>query len=237
MRSPVTCFFASGAGLRSRSVGAVVLHSVLNVPVPPLRLQADWARETTGQLDLQAGDVEEMPLARARARWPDYRLCVATLADWTRSLGLGDLLATSPVALMACRGARYHHDGAQYGHAAFCNLFLSEDQGLDLHFAALDLRIPLQRGTAVVFDTGQPHAVIARRRSGFDSADFPPGPDHTQLFLSWELPIEEPAVAQALHVRLDSEPAAALLVKEGQVWVDGAAAGVCPASGRWRALA
>ena len=46
-------------------------------------------------------------------------------------------LAASDVALMACRGAKYHHDGA----AAFCNLFLSEDRGLDLHFPATGQRI------------------------------------------------------------------------------------------------
>jgi hypothetical protein len=63
---------------------------------------------------------------------------------------------------MVCRGARYHHDGDQYGGAAFCNLFLSDDKGQDVHFPLLDLRVPLQRGTVLIFDTCQPHAVIPR---------------------------------------------------------------------------
>jgi hypothetical protein len=123
------------------------------------------------------------------------------MADWTQALGLHDLLSRSDVALMACRGARTHHDSVQYGGFAFANVFLSEAQGLDLHFPALGLRLPLVRGTAVVFDTAQPHAVIARGSDGFDEADFS-DPACTPIFLTWELPIEAPALAQALGITL-----------------------------------
>jgi hypothetical protein len=41
------------------------------------------------------------------------------MVNWTHSLGLQSLLSESEVALMACRGARYHHDSAQYGGMAF----------------------------------------------------------------------------------------------------------------------
>ena len=130
--------------------------------------------------------------------------------------------------------ARYHHDGAQYGSAAFCNLFLSEDQGLDLHFPSAGLRIPLVKGTVVVFDTGQPHAVVDRRSTGFDVADFPPDRDCSQVFLTWELPIENTDVARALGVCFDIDPATAAQLDEEQVWRNGAPASVCPGSGRWR---
>jgi hypothetical protein len=135
---------------------------------------------------------------------------------------------------MACRGAKYHHDGAQYGGAAFCNLFLSEDKGLDLHFSATGHRIPLVRGTAVIFDTGQPHAVIDRCSTGFDAADFSAGKDCSQVFLTWEIPIENADVGQALDVAFDIDPSTALRLGEEQVWVNGAIATVCPDSGRWR---
>ncbi|MEO6322203.1 MAG: hypothetical protein ABIR56_16040, partial [Polaromonas sp.] len=204
-----------------------------DVPAPSARLVADWERETS-RLDLEPGDVEALPLARARARWPDYRYCVQAVSDWTRTLGLPDVLAASSVALMACRGAKYHHDGAHYGAAAFCNLFLSEDRGLDLHFPSTGHRIPLTRGTAVIFDTGQPHAVIQRRSSGFHEADFTPGQDCTQLFLTWELPIEDAHVGRALGVAFDTDPSASLQLNEEQVWLNGARASVCPDSGRWR---
>jgi len=202
------------------------------VPAPSARLEADWNREMALRLGLEPGDVETLPLARARARWPEYRQCVQAVADWTRTLGLQEVLASSEVALMACRGARYHHDGERYGGAAFCNLFLSEDKGLDLHFPATGQRIPLVRGTVVIFDTGQPHAVIERRGSGFDVADFPLEQERNQVFLSWELPIEDVQVGRALRIVFDIDPATALLLEDEQVWLNGARARVCPSTGR-----
>ena len=232
----LTSYFRSGDAMRSRSVSDVVLSATLDVPAPPARLIADWEREAALHLALEPGDVEPLPLARARARWPDYRRCVQAAANWTRMLGLPEVLEASEVALMACRGARYHHDGAQYGGAAFCNLFLSEDKGLDLHFASAGHRIPLVRGTAVIFDTGQPHAVIRRGSSGFDVADFAPGIDGTQWFLTWELPIEDVSVARALQIAFDIDPSTASRLDQEQVWANGAPAELCADSGRWRGV-
>ncbi|WP_394789302.1 hypothetical protein [Rhodoferax sp.] len=229
----LTSYFWSGEVLRSRSVAGAVLAGVVDLPVPPARLVADWEREVVSRLALQPGDVEALSLPRARMRWPDYRHCVQAASDWTQALGLQDLLADSDVALMACRGARYHHDGAQYGAAAFCNLFLSEDKGLDVHFPATGQRIPLVRGTVLVFDTGQPHAVVRRGSSGFAAADFAPEQDCSQVFLTWELAIENTCLARALQIAFDTDAATALQLDEEQVWRNGAQASVCPDSGRW----
>ena len=226
-------YFWSGDAIRSRSVSDRVLSSVLEVPLPPARLLADWQRETSSRLDLEPGDVEVLSLARARVRWPDYRHCVQAMGNWTQALGLPEVLAASELALMACRGAPYHHDAAHYGAAAFCNLFVSEDRGLDLHFATSGDRIPLVRGTAVIFDTGQAHAVIGRRSSGFAVADFPPEKDCTHIFLSWELPIENADVARALGIDFDIDRSTAALLTEEQLWRHGAPARVCPDSGHW----
>lgn len=234
-RNTLIAHYRSGDVIRSRSVSDVVLSGRVDVPAPSRRLTADWERETALHLRLQPGDVELLPLARARMRWPDYRQCVQAVAEWTRTLGLIDLLASSSteVALMACRGARYHHDGAQYGGAVFCNLFLSEDQGLDLHFAQAGHRIPLARGTVVLFDTGQPHGVIDRRSSSFKLADFPADRACTQVFLTWELPIDNKNVVKALEIAFDIDPSTSALLNEEQVWLHGARADVCPESGRW----
>lgn len=232
-RNTLAAYYWRGEAIRSRSVSDVVLTGAVDVPAPPTRLVADWDREITSRLGLEPGDVEPLPLARARTRWPDYRHCVQAVTEWTHALGLNEVLASSEVALMACRGAKYHHDGARYGGAAFCNLFLSEDRGLDLHFPATGHRIPLSRGVAVIFDTGQPHAVIPRGGHGFDAADFPPDQDHTQVFLSWELPIENMHVARALQITFDTDPATALLLDDEQVWRHGAQTWVCPSTGRW----
>ncbi|MCY7304627.1 MAG: hypothetical protein LH632_00455 [Rhodoferax sp.] len=230
-------YFCSGDTLRSRSrsVGDAVLSGRLEVPMLPIRLSVDCEREISpSRLDLQPGAVECLSLARARTRWPDYRVCVQAVSDWTRSLGLGDgVLGASDTNLMACRGAHYHHDGAHYGGAAFCNLFVSEDKGLDLHFPATGQRFPLGRGTVVLFDTGQPHAVVQRGGGGFDVADFSPGRDCTQLFLTWELPIEDARLARLLGVTFDVDPSTASQIQQPQVWLNGAPASVCPDSGRW----
>jgi len=216
----LTAYFWHGDALRSRSVGGVVLSATLDVPALPLRLRADCAREVAG-LGLEPGDVEALSLPRARMRWPDYPLCVQAVAHWLRGRGLPELLSGSPVALMACRGARVHHDAEQYGGAAFCNLFLSDDQGLDVYFPVTGQRLPLQRGTALVFDTGQPHAVVARGGSGFDAADFGAGPDRTTLFLTWELPVVDATLGRALGVVLDTDPRTALQLDEAQLWRNG----------------
>ena len=228
----IASYYWSGDAIRSRSVSGVVVSGKVDIPAPPARLVADWDRDISLRLGLEPGDVDSLSLARARVRWPDYRLCVQAVSDWTRALGLQDVLASSDVALMACRGARYHLDAALYGGAAFCNLFLSEDRGLDVHFPATGDRIPLRRGTVLIFDTGQPHAVIARHRGDFNETDFPAGQDCSQVFLTWELPIENAHVAQALRVDFDIDPSTALRLDEEQVWLNGAPASVCPQSGR-----
>lgn len=219
--------------MRSRSVSNTVLSGTLDLPAPPARVQADWEREMASRLFLEPGDVEQMPLARTQARWPDYGLCLQAMRDWTQALGLPGVLASADIALMACRGARYHHDGAQYGGAAFCNLFLSEDRGLDVHFPATGLRIPLVRGTAMIFDTGQPHGVILRGGTGFRETDFAASLDLAQLFLTWELPIEDARVAGALGIEFDVDAATAPQLDEEQIRVNGARAAIDPESGLW----
>lgn len=226
----VSCFW-HGEVLRSRSVSSRVLSTTFNMAAPPAWLVADWERTLSEGSGLVPGDVESLPLARARMRWPDHNEGVQAVAAWTRSLGLGEMLAESDVALMACRGARYHHDGEQYGGAAFCNLFVSEDKGLDLHFAGTDHRIPLVRGTAVIFDTCRPHAVIRRGSAAFDPADFAAGSDCTQVFLTWELPIG--AVADLLQIAFDTDPTFAAATEEEMLLHNGERGTVCPASGRW----
>lgn len=217
--------------MRSRSVSSVVLAGTVDVPTLPLRLTADCDREISERLGLASGDVEALSLARARMRWPDHKLWIQAATDWARNMGLQDLLADCDIALMACRGARYHHDAGQYGSAAFCNLFLSEDKGLDLCFPNSSHRIPLTRGTVAIFDTGQPHAVIERGGHIFREADFPTKQDCTLLFLTWELPLENASLAPALEIDFDTDPATAWRLNEEQVWMDGARVSVCPETG------
>ena len=221
--------------MRSRSLSTRVLSGRVDIAPPPAPLLADWQRETRVRMGLEPGDVQTLPLARARMRWPHYGRCLQAAGDGLGALGLPGALVQAEVALMACSGARYHHDGEQYGHTAFCNLFLSEDKGLDLHFAGTGQRIALSRGTLVVFDTCQPHAVVGRGTSSFCAEDFALRADLTQVFLTWELPLEGMPVAQALDIRFDTDPTGALTLEAAQVWSHGAAAQVCPRTGQWLA--
>lgn len=227
--------YPHGSSHRSRSVGTRVLTDLVDLPAPPLKVVADWQRDIEEQLGLEPGDVETLPLARTRMRWPDLKHCMAATAQWAQSQGLEEALAQSDPTLMACRGARYHHDAVQYGAAAFCNLFLSEDLGLDLHFPALQLLIPLRRGLVVLFDTGQPHAVIPRDRTVFDTADFPPQRDCNQVFLTWEMPMDNASVAKAMGVDFDLATETTTTSygpsTEVQLWHQGAPVLVCPRSG------
>ncbi len=184
----------------NRSISPIILTATLDIPAISTRLNADWEHDIATQLFLEPGDVEELPLARARTRWPNFNEYVVALSQWVSGWAMHDVISTAPLALMACRGARYHHDAEQYGDSAFCNLFLNEDKGLDLHFPHAGLRIPLTRGTAVLFDTGQTHAVIKRNSNDFHEADFPSGSDCSLVFLTWELPIENTSVAKALQI-------------------------------------
>jgi hypothetical protein len=230
-QSGIFCYYWANTAMRSRSVSDLVLSDVIEVPTPTASVVADWERDMSLRLEIVPGDVEELSLARTRMRWSGYKSCVAAAHSWTRSLGLDGILESCPVSLMACRGARYHHDGEMYGGKAFCNVFLSEDKGLDLLFPAIGHRIPLVRGTAVIFDTCQPHAVIDRRKDGFDAADFPLDRDCGQVFLTWELPIENANVCQALGIALDADVANALLATEAQVRKDGVRVGVSQDTG------
>jgi hypothetical protein len=75
---------------------------------------------------------------------------------------------------------------------------------LDLHFVNTGLRIPLVQGTVVIFDTYQPHTVFVRDRVNFEASDFSDARELTQVFLTWELPVGNPQLAQLLGIEFDS---------------------------------
>ncbi|TPQ32688.1 hypothetical protein [Cupriavidus pinatubonensis] len=76
--------------------------------------------------------------------------------------------------------------------------------------------------------------MIQRGSNGFDVADFPSEQDCTQLFLTWELPIEDANVGQGLKVVFDNDRSTAMRVNEEQVWLNGERVSVHHESGQWR---
>src|SRR5206468_4147275 len=106
---------------------------------------------------------------------------------------------------------------------------------LDVHFPASGQRIALGRGTVLIFDTGQPHGVVRRGSGGFDPADFV-SRDCTQMFLTWELPIEDADVARMLRITFDVDPATSAELDEEPVRLGGERVRVDPETGRWMAM-
>jgi len=229
----LSAVFRSGDVMRRRTVGVIVRTAVLEVPTPPAPLLADWHRDVSRQLGLEAGDIEPLAIGRTRLRWPQLRHCLDAVRQWPGVATMADALAGADPALMASRGTRYHHDGALYGGKAFCNLFLSDERETELHFPATGRRIALTRGTVLLFDPCQPHAIIRRGSRGFDAAGFAPERLPPQVFLTWELPIEHSEVAAAVGVHVDVGPPPDALAQDEQVLCNGKALALCPATGAW----
>lgn len=229
---PLIAYYRDALQLRSRSVGASVLQGRVPLPALPQRLCTDWDEQVREAL--APGNVEPLSLPRARLRWPGYRQSLQAVSDWTTSIGLPDLLTGVDPALMVCRGARYHHDAVRYGAYAFCNLIVRAARPLDLHFPSAGLRMPLETGTVVLFDTGQPHAVLPRGASRFDAADFPQGIDDSLVFLTWEVPLQRAGLADRLGSVPDADPAMASRLRAPQLHHQGRPARLCAATGQWQ---
>lgn len=86
----------------------------------------------------------------------------------------------------------------------------------------------------MIFDTAQPHGVIPRGSSGFNVTDFTQDQDWVQIFLTWELPIEDAHIGHALKVDFDVDRSTASQLDTEQVWLNGERVMVSPESGRWR---
>jgi hypothetical protein len=109
--------------------------------------------------------------------------------------------------------------------------WMSEAKGLDLHFPYANKRIHLQRGSVVVFDTAQPHAVTARASMEFSEDAFTPERDCTLLFLTWELPITYPALASAHGLNTQTNTDSTLQLVSGQLLNNGELLHLCPRTG------
>ena len=243
MTNPLTLNHPNNLQTRYRSVGTRVVSGLLGPSVLPAladHLRADWQRDLVNQVPLMPGDVEALSLPRARRRWPTYRATVQAVTDWLQTHGVHANLPHAETALMACRGAHYHHDAAQYSGSVFCNLFLTEDRGQDVHFPHAGVRIPLRYGTVLLFDTGQPHAVIRRSAEVFDPAQFhsldhpDPYPENAQVFLTWEIPIAHTGVRAALHIDGPADCGASEQPVAAQLCWQGRPVEVCPFTGIWR---
>lgn len=115
----------------------------------------------------------------------------------------------SHVAL-TCSAVAFHHDLSLHPGNVFCVTWLGPEESLDLVFAHLNMRVPLLLGTVVVFDAGQPHAVIDRQATAYAPADYASHPLCTCL--SVDLSARNATVQQAMSISFASAEDAPLLV-------------------------
>lgn len=252
---PLTAHYALDGQRWRRPVSARTWSATLTLPPCPVAVLAEWTRCVQHELALAPGDVEVLPWGQTRRRWPAYRGCADAAAQALAGQGLDGLLADSPPTLMVCLGARYHHDAEQYGEAVFCNLFLCDEAGLDLHFPLSGQRLPLQRGTLVLFDPSQPHGVVARHSLGFEAPALSPAALAGQVFLSWELSLDHAALRDFMGTAIarddppdglpadppDDPPGPLCTAPTGPALGPGTAlrwagvpGGVCPDTGDWQ---
>lgn len=75
---------------------------------------------------------------------------------------------------LVSRGARPHTDvhNSEWHESLFC-VYVLEAGESDLYFPNLGLRIALKPGQLIIFDPGQPHAVVGSGAASFRNKDFP----------------------------------------------------------------
>jgi hypothetical protein len=149
------------------------------------------------------GDVSAVPFAALREAPLEPGL-LGVLLDWLQEQGFPDLSERVAVSVLGCRAVPFHQDLYAFGDSLFCVVWLADDCGLELVFPAEETRVPLQRGTVVVFDSGQPHGVL---RAGAETyqEDAYPG-QALQMFVSLDIGATLPGVASRMGIRSFDTP-------------------------------
>jgi hypothetical protein len=119
---------------------------------------------------------------------------------WLESLGID--AANAGACALTCTGSVFHHDADSYPREVFCIVWLSDDTHWDLFFPHTGERVELHYGTAVVFDSAQPHGVVPHGAKTFEELTFE---YQTGVFLSLDIPVVGTGVASLLGIELDRD--------------------------------
>ncbi|MFY2597214.1 hypothetical protein ACOTHJ_12740 [Achromobacter xylosoxidans] len=213
-----------------RTLGPQIHHTRLALPLMDEATTEVWSDMLTSCGDIATGQVAG--LVEEGAYVPsDFSQLVR---NWLTGIGITkNTLRTLTMSPLACRGASFHSDAHSFSDFAFVVVWLSDDAGLDLLFPQLEQRIPLEYGTAVIFDCAQIHGVVPRGTSSFPKDEFDERLS-TGCFVSIDLPIHRSSVAQPLGVRRTN----ARLAREAGIehflgWTDGYTDRVCATTGAW----
>lgn len=195
-----------------RTVGDSVYMGKLALEPQVDAVVEDWAERGARLGLISPGDVATLAeLAEdGRARYgennglvvPEFAQVKAQLMQWCAPLSLQRALLTAEASILGCVGARFHHDGESFEKSVFCLVWLSDESGLDLVLPNIGQRIPLERGTVALIDSGQVHGVIPRNAQTWVASDYWRQDREPQFLLSFSLGIEAPAVAERMGFTL-----------------------------------
>ena len=179
---------------RYRTVSSVVISGKVTIPSLTQTELDNWSHQmaSIGVFDkgdvAVLGDYNETPLITPGLQ--------DSIDSWLLKQGITRETCTKGALPLACVGASFHHDGDSCPSQVFCIIWLAADTPWDLVFPFQNVRIPLEYGTIVLFDSAQPHGVVAAGATVFepDSLGYLSG-----IFISQDLWIN-PLVQQVMAI-------------------------------------
>jgi hypothetical protein len=181
-----------------RTISDRIITGKVRVPAAQADVTDAWRRYVAYTL-VGPGYVSP-PCSYAVDLAPEAPGLFKSIACFASKQNLPELTSSTPLDVLGCRAAPFHHDMEEYSNTVFCIVWMEKSRGLDLVFPNCGRRVPLQLGTVVIFDAGQPHGVIRSDLTTFFPLDYEELPAQTFLSLSFDIQIAE--VRNALGINL-----------------------------------
>lgn len=183
-----------------RTVGRHVVAGKIKVPATQNASSRVW-RQSFSYSCPDVGDIDPAPF-EVLDRAPPAPGLESRMFSWLRKNVARNLGESVSLNAVACRAAPFHHDVSCFAHFAFCVVWLEESCGLDLVFPHLQKRIPLEKGTIVLFDSAQVHGVVHTGRDRFLPAEYESLT--AQLFLSADIELTSSGIAGLMGIEMRS---------------------------------
>ncbi len=188
-----------------RTVSSRIAHVRLALSGTVRDAAQQTARCVLERTSLGPLEVDSLRSAEASGLAASVAQCRPAVHDALQAWGLSADVSAEP-SLLVCRGARFHHDAMGFADTFFVVLWLGTTPGLELVFPHLDVRVPLEYGTLVVFDSTQPHGVLPQGENVADASRAQTL--DAQCFLSWDVPVLTEAAVRwfGLTLHLEGPP-------------------------------
>lgn len=183
-------------GKKSRTISSKIIQGHITLPPMSAEEADEWSKQIAPLGFVGKGEVANLG-PNTRLVTPEGQKAVK---QWLAGQGIVHTVSKNPASPLVCTGAQFHHDAEAYPTEVFCVVWLSDDTPWDLYFPYLDIRIPLKYGTTVLFDSAQPHGVVAHGETGFYEDDIEFG---TGVFISQDLFVS-PEVRKVMDIALCS---------------------------------